>query len=55
MELVTAQEQSRTQGLLVCFQVWSMGRQKGEVGRNLGGAELVGLGVGGSEGGADRD
>lgn len=40
----------------MCFQgsalVWSMGRQKGEVGRNLGGAGPVGPGVGGREGGA---
>lgn len=30
-----------------------MGRQKGEVRRNLGGAELIGPGVGGREGGAE--
>lgn len=52
MELVVAQEQIWR--LLVCLQrtaqVGVRGRQEGEVGRNLGGAEPVGAGVGGRGG-----
>lgn len=40
-------------GLQRSAQVWSMGRQKGEVGRSPGGAEPVGPAVGGREGGAE--
>lgn len=57
-EPVTAQEGSAINRLSMGSQrsarVWSMGRHKGEVGRNLGGAELVGLVLGGREGGAEQ-